>query len=435
MLLFAPLLLLWLSPVVALDLQGAYQLALENDHVWQAAKATAQAGQEVLEQSKGQLLPNISLSGETDQVYLKTTRDPFAATREHYNSSNLTLALTQTLYRKSQFIQLTQAYTKIQGAEADLQSAKQNLAVRVASAYFEALYADDGLAALQVQQEATLGQLKAARRIFTAGEGTRTDIDEAQAALDLNQAQILQAQQHTTYTREQLIVLVGQGIKKLNPINLKRFKPSLTLHSLEDRLALAETKNPDLLSAQKKVEVAEQEVAKANSAHLPTLDLVAKYYDSKNESTQSLNTDYRASQIGVQFRVPLYVGGQIDSAVREAIARLEVARQQYEQTLQAVNLQIRKEYQNVTEGVTHLIALDQAAHSINQLVISTEHGIKAGTRTQIDLLKVFQQRANVNRDQASARYQFLLAKLKLQIIAGESIEDLIDDINFVLGEN
>lgn len=64
--------------------------------------------------------------------------------------------------------------------------------------------------------------LDIARKALAAGSGTRTDIDEAQAKLDMTQAQELQARQNLDFTKRQLEVLISRPVDKLEPLNVTK---------------------------------------------------------------------------------------------------------------------------------------------------------------------------------------------------------------------
>ncbi|MFA6312299.1 MAG: TolC family protein, partial [Sterolibacterium sp.] len=133
-----------------------------------------------------------------------------------------------------------------------------------------------------------------------------------------------------------------------------------------------------------------------------------------SENQVTINQFYLTSQVGLQVNIPLYAGGYTSSQIRQALANLEKFQQQYEARRREVDLQIRKEFQNVAEGVLKVKAQEQAERSADQALFSNQKGYQAGTRTQIDILNAQQQRMNVRRDLANARYQYLMARIRLQ---------------------
>ena len=110
-----------------------------------------------------------------------------------------------------------------------LNQEEQTLVVRVVGAYFEAMLTHERLDLVLAQRKAYTTQLDVARKSFAAGSGTRTDIDAAQAQLDLNAAEEIEVRQNIVYTLRQLEILVGQPIDQLSTLNTSKPAPGLTM--------------------------------------------------------------------------------------------------------------------------------------------------------------------------------------------------------------
>ena len=144
----------------------------------------------------------------------------------------------------------------VQDAEAGLERELQNLGVRVASACLEALLAH-GPARTRAEQAFIVTQLDAARKALAAGSGIRTDIDDAQARLDMNRAQELEARQHVGYARRQLEILINApagDLARLDADRLAQLQPES--NSLEEWLAQAEANSPEIRALRALVETA-----------------------------------------------------------------------------------------------------------------------------------------------------------------------------------
>lgn len=412
----------WMSvalPAWALDLPQAYELAMKNEPGWQTAQAQNRAAQELPVQARALLLPNLQLSASQSGVYSK---DLDTDAGQKYPKHVLNLSLRQTLYRKPQLANLAQTAAQVRQADADLERSRRELLVKVASAYVEVLYADQSLATLQAQLSAHAGQLAAARRAFAGGEGTRTDIDEAQARHDITQAQVLKASQQRTYAREQLAVLIGQPVTELAPLSAtSRIRVEQTL---ADWLAQAEQNSPELQALRARIDAAQQEVEKTRGGHYPTLDLTATAGRSESDTLNTEGKRYQYAQAGFELVVPLYSGGGVDSAVRQALAKLDAERAAFQQAKLALELAVRKEHQNLSEGRASLAALEVARKSAEQMRYGVEKGIQAGTRTQIDRLDAIKQEADVERELALTRYQLALAAIRLLVLTEARVEPI-----------
>jgi len=427
------------APAQALDLLESYRLALEQDASYQASRAETAASRELVPQARAQLLPSLSSSLSRGKNQTNSETPGFLGARTfssyEYLSSNYGLALRQPLYRKYNFAQYYQARSQVRSAEAVLDKSLQDMVVRLCGAYLEALMAQDQLNLVQSAKEAYAGQLRAAKHSFEAGQGTRTDIDDAQARYDMALAQELDATQGVEHTRRQLQVIVNQPVSSLAVLNPDRMQLLSPLPANPDEwIARGEEVNAELRAMRANIETATLEVEKARSGHMPTVDLLVQRSTSASENQVAINQHYLTSQVGLQVNIPIFAGGYVSSQIRQALATLERSRQQYEARRREVALNIRKEYQNVDAGVMKVKAQEQADRSSHQALFSTQKGYQAGTRTQIDILNAQQQRMNVRRDLANARYQYLMARIRLQGLVGSLNEEEINTINSWLSE-
>ena len=429
----AALLLGLAAPAWSLDLMQAYRAALEQDATVRAARAATDSARERLPQARSQLLPQVSLSvgrNHNDLTSTQTYLGKPVGNSDQYYSFNQTLQLRQALFRKPLWDGLQQADYMVQDAEAGLERELQNLGVRVASAYLEALLAQDQLELVLTQQAFIVTQLDAARKALAAGSGIRTDIDDAQARLDMNRAQELEARQHVGYARRQLEILINApagDLARLDADRLAQLQPEST--SLEEWLAQAEANSPEIRALRARVETARLEVAKAEGGHYPTLDAVAQVTRSASENVTTPSSRYDNHVYGLQLNVPLYAGGYTSSVVRQALAEQLRAEETLEATRRDLGLRLHNEYRGVTEGAMKVKALEQAVASADQVLTSSRRAFQAGSRTRLDVLNAEQQLQAARRDLAQARYLYLISRVRLQALAGGDKDRSMVEVN------
>lgn len=425
------------SPAWALDLMQSYRLARAEDAHFQAARADAAVSREALPQARSQLLPNLSgtISRSKNATDRELTQTGLTQTDTfNYFSGSAALSLRQPLFRPANMAAYRQAQSDVEAAEATLENSGQDLMVRLATYYFEALMAEDQLTLLQAQKEAYGAQVAAAKLALKTGDGTRTDIDDAQARLDMALATEVELQENVEYTRHQLQTVINRPVAGLAPLQPQRLplQPPLPA-TAETWIKRAEDTNPELRALRASIESARQELDKAYAGHLPTVDLVAQRSISSNENNLSLNTHYATTLVGVQATIPLFAGGYNNAQERKAAAALEKLEQQYEARRRDVGLQVRKEFKGVSEGAAKVKALETAERSADQAVFSNQKGFQAGMRTRVDILNAQQQRMTVKRDLAQARYQYILSRVRLLSLVNAMTEDELGVMNAWLG--
>ncbi len=128
------------------------------------------------------------------------------------------------VYRPQNWTALDQAKLTVLQSEAQLAQSTQDLALRVANAYFNVLAARDQLIALLASKQATGEQLQQARREFEVGTKTIIDTNEAQARFDQIVAQEQVALGALLVRRSELQVIIAREPDTLAPL---RERPNL----------------------------------------------------------------------------------------------------------------------------------------------------------------------------------------------------------------
>lgn len=422
------------QPAWSMDFRQAYDAAYDNDASIRAARAGAKASRERLPQARAQLVPNVTLNAGRNYNDLtsegRNVLGQPSRSEANYFSGNQTLTVRQPLYRPYQQAQVRQAEAQVEDANAALERDEQSLVVRVGEAYFEALLAEDQLALIISQKTTYITQLDAARKSLAAGSGTRTDVDEAQARLDMTTAQELEARQNQNFTRHRIEVLTGQRLDVLAQLDVERFVPQSPVPELVDAwIERAEQASPELQSLRAQLEAARQEIEKAKAGHKPTLDVVAQWARTNSDSVTSVNSRHDNKTLGLQLSVPLYAGGYVNSTIRQAVAAEEKAQEMLEAARRDLGVRVHREFRGVTEGVLRIRALEQAARSAEQSVLSNQRSFQAGFRTTLDVLNAEQQKIMVQRDLAQARYLYLVSRLRLQALAGDDRLTSVAEVN------
>jgi outer membrane protein/protease secretion system outer membrane protein len=422
---------LFALPAAALDLVTAYLQALENDANFLAARASTDAQREALPQARAWLLPNLSFSGNRSKNNTDITQNSGSGplTRHFdYFAEGQNLTLRQPLYRRAILAQYRQAEAQVAGAELLLERERQNLAAKVAAAYFDLLAAQEQLRAFAEQKTAYQEQWLRFQAMFEKGAGTRTDRDEAKARYDMAIAQEIDAVNALDLAERTLAAMTNSPAPAVSLALLDgrrvALEPPVPV-SFEEWVKLAENSNPELASMRYAIEAAQQEVTKQGSGHLPTLDLIVQHSYSASETVSIIGSQYNTRMLGFQLAIPIFSGGAVVSAERQALANVERARQQYEAARRQMTLNVRREFNNVVQGIVKVRALEQALQSAEQALRSTEMGVKAGTRNNLEVLNARQQLYTTQRDLGRARYDYVVGRLKLKAAAGTlAVEDI-----------
>ena len=422
----------------AADLLSLYRDAQIQDATYAGAKAQYIGAQEKLPQARALLLPSINFSAGThyNDVNTDYPSNIFPSGRQDFYDYNYGVNLTQPIFRRQNTATFEQAKVQVKQAETQLSAASQDLMTRVAQGYFDVLLARANLSTIRSQKTAVAEQLEQAKRNFVVGTATITDSREAQARYDLVVAQELVGENDLEVKGRALEQIVGKPVGKLaglsTPVTLNPPEPA----DMAAWVDQAYQSSLQVAFAQQSLEIAAQEIKKADAGHYPTLDAIGSLTDNyANGSAQGIASDIKALVVGVQLNVPLYQGGGISSRVREAVAGQERARQDLEGARRNVALQTRTAFLGVTSGLGQIKALRQAVESTKLQLESTKLGQEVGVRTAVDVLNAEQQLAAAQRDLAQALFNTIVNQLKLKAAVGKLAEADLADVNILLKDD
>ena len=431
-----------LAPVQAQSLVELLNAARSYDAPWQSAKAQLDASVARADQARAGLLPSAALSGSVSRAHneLSASTLPSRAT-SGMTTQSVGINASQPLYRPANRIALQQGLHGVDLARAQLDAATQDLLVRVSQGYFDVLAAQDTLAFVQAQKAAVSEQLAAAKRNFEVGTSTVTDSREAQARFDLVRAQEIAAENDLRVKNLALDQLVGKDATQ--PLPLATPLPPLPLLALEPdnvaawvQQAQDATTQPLLRQAAIALAVAELETQKAQTGHLPTVDLQAGYNVQRSPNgTMTLpgvNSRVNNASIGVALNLPLFAGFAVQNRVKETLALQDKVRADFDDLRRTLAQNTRAAFYGVQSGQGQVKALEAAELSSQSALEANQLGYQVGVRINIDVLNAQSQLYQTKRDLAQARYNLLLGKLKLRQAAGTLTEADVQAINALL---
>lgn len=437
----ATALTLWLlqaGPASALGLIQAYDAALRKDPAYRAAVYENEAGQQYKVLGRSSLLPNLSASYSNSKNQAEITSK--AASREatehrDYTSTSGAVQLRQPLFSLEGVARYYQGIAQTNYSDAQFSVRRQELILRLVTAYVDAKYAEDRLALANVQRDAYAEQRRVNDRMFEKGEGARTDMLETQAKYDLAEAGALEAKDNLTDARNALAAMVGQEITVLDTLRddfrVKPMQPA----DFDGWKALALEHNPEIIAQRHAVEAAFQDIKKNRAGHAPRLDAVASISESSSDTINTYNQEAKTNSIGLQLNIPLYAGGYTSAMTSQAVSSHEKAKADLETKTNQVLIDLRKYYSQASSGEQRIDALVKSVSSAHLLVEATQKSVKGGLRTNLDVLNAQQQLFTAKRDLASARYNYLVGCLRLRQAAGVvGVGDLQDIAGyFVVG--
>ncbi|WP_421526592.1 TolC family outer membrane protein [Pseudomonas yamanorum] len=409
--------------VQALGLLDAYDLALRNDPTFQAAIQEREAGEENRIIGRAGLLPNLSWSynnSRNESEVTQSTAVGNVTSDRDYRSYASTLTLQQPLLDYEAYARYRQGAAQALFADERFRGRSQELAVRVLSAYSQALLAQERIELSRAQKRAYAERLQLNERLLKGGEGTRTDVLETQARLSLAQAEEIESLDTQDAALRELEAIVGEPlqIEELAPLTRQFDIPPLEPNRFETWRDLAMANNPELKSQHHALDAAEYEVERKRAGHMPKVSLYASSRQTSSDSESSYNQKYDTNSVGIQVSLPLFAGGSVSASTRQAANQLSQAQYELDAQTAKTLIELRKQFNLNTSGAAKVRAYEMAVSSATALVTATKKSVTGGERVNLDVLDAEQQLFTARRDLADARHAYLLARIQLKYFAG-----------------
>jgi outer membrane protein len=408
----------------AQSLSEVVQAARGVDATYLGAQSSADAAHYRYEQSRSAHLPTAGLSvtaARDNSTSPQPGQSGVVSEKVKTTSVGGTITATQSIFNRQNDLAIDVAAKAEEVARSQLAQADQDLIVRVSQAYFNVLAAADALTSVQGNSKSIGEQLSSAKRNFEVGNATITDTREAEARADLARSKQIAAENDLLVAKVTLDQLVGRNGVVPHPLILPAVLPPVMPSQASDWVTLAESDSQTLKQARIALEAAEITTARARAGHLPTLGASASYARSRAHDSfdgASFTGNSRDASIGVTLNVPIFSGFLIQNQVNEAAALERKARTDADGIHNSVVLGTRTAFVGALTQAAQVKALEAAEASSKLALDATLLGYKVGVKVNLDVLNAQSQLYETQTQAAGARYQYLLATLKLREAAG-----------------
>jgi outer membrane protein len=404
----------------AQSLKELYDAARAYDATYLASRALADSAQYRLAQSYSLRRPQVRLNGTVGH----SETDPVTGSIVGGNSQQAAVLARHPLFNRANGVTIDQAERQFEISRADLETAEQDLIIKVSQAYFDVLAAQDTLATARANRTGISEQLASAKRNFEVGTSTITDTREAQARFDIATSQELAAENDLRTKRVALDLLVGRNNVQPKPLAAPVSLLPVGAPDPEEWITRADGSHPTIRRARLGYDIARLETEKARAGHLPTVDLTGSIGSTRNAGRLVTANGGRpgtasTASIGVELNYVLYAGESIQNRVRETMVLEDKARNDLETARRAVAQATRQAYFSTQSLQAQAKALEAAEASSKLALEATQLGYRVGVRVNLDVLNAQTQLFSAQRDLSKARYDAIVTSLRLRQAAGQ----------------
>jgi outer membrane protein len=409
------------------DLLDVWRLARANDPVLAAADALRLGTHDLADQARAALLPQASAAAAIGRERDSGAALPTASA----HTTDVTLAVSQVVFDAGLWSQLKAARLNADSQDATVESARQQLGLRVATAYFDALLAADLLVSVQANEDAFAQQVEQSQQRYKAGLDAQVDVDQSRSYQALAHGNTIAARQSLVDALAAVAEITGS-----TPATLKTLRDDLPLAAPSPAdpqawVATALQGNPALWAAQRGVASAESSIDAARAGHLPSLSAGLNLGRPTGAPYGDLSGRLANTAV-LTLNVPLFAGGATQARVSQAVHQRDGARDSLETQRRAIERATKAAYGSVVTGIGEVQSTRDAVAAAQASLAATRVGREVGNRTQTDVLNAIQTLAQAQAAYAQARHQFILGRLQLQQAAGALTEADLANVNALL---
>jgi len=413
------------APVAAQSLTDTLIAAYRNSNLLEQNRAVLRAADEDVAQAVAALRPVVNFVAQSQAQFSRDSQ----MGRRNQLSASLGLSASVTLYDFGRGQMAVQgAKEQVLGVRAALLGLEQQVLLNAVAAFMDVRSAADTVALRESNVRLITQEVRAARERFDVGEGTRTDIAIAEARLAGARSQLASAEGDLKVAREDYKFATGAYPGQLRP------PPALPrlARSLEAAQEVARANHPSIRQAQHDAAAADIAVERAATQRLGSVSGsasanvgVSRNLDSVPPGT-SRTGDSRSLTLGLEYSRPLYSGGALPSAQRQAMARRDAARSELHQTVAQVLQNVAQAWARMEVAAASIEASERQIRAAQTAYDGVREEAALGARTTLEVL-------DAEQELADARAALVQAQAGLQLAAYSVLESMglltVEDLN------
>lgn len=377
-----------LSPAFGETLSGALAKAYKLNSTLNADRAGVRATDESVAIAKSGYRPRIAATATGSYTSTSGVTSPQRITVGTYG-----IELQQTLFDGFQtFNNVRAAEAQVRASRENLRNTEQTVLIDAATAYMDVIRDRQIVRLRQSNLEFLEEQVRAARSRFEVGEGTRTDVAQAEADRSLAVSQLSSARAQALTSEAIYRRVIGEAPNQLTPPGPAKNLPK----TLDQAFTLAATQHPAILASEHLVDAIAFQVKSTEGQLLPQLSASV----GVSRTNRNISPDPGAlealsgggsgqsdsANIGATLTVPLYQGGRVAAQVRQTKEQLGEARIQVD----VARDQVRS---NVASAWSQFVAAQEATVANRAVVAASRLALNGvieernvGQRTTLDVL-------------------------------------------------
>lgn len=367
------------SSAGAQTLSQVFASAYSNNPTLNAARALTRSIHENVAIARGGYRPQVSATAETGVRSVNSSPGASSSGIE----SALGLSVQQDIFNGFQTVNATkEADASVRAQHEALRSTEQSVLLDAVTAFADVIQNIEILRLNRNNLKFLDEQVRASQDRFEVGEGTRTDISQAQAQRQSALSQVLSAEANLASSKAVFFQVTGMQPKNLRrKMKIRRFLPK----SLKSALNTAANEHPDILSAKHSVDSAAFNVKEQEGGLLPRVSVEGNVSSQFHPVPGVTNRVDSASIFG-RLTVPIYQGGIVSAQVRQAKEQLGQARINVDVSRDLIRATVVSSWSNLLAAHASIRAAEAGVSAAELAVEGVLEEFRVGQRTRLDIL-------------------------------------------------
>ena len=414
-----------------LTLEQAVSLALQNNRGVKAADAQVEAADAGLLKSTSGFLPKVNLSetwSKTDnplmvfgtklnqEIVSPSDFDPQTINNpESISNYNTRFSVMQPVFNGGkEYIGRSQAQLSKDASVSQRERTRQETVYNVIKAYYGLLLAQAYNAVASQSLDTSAANVKLAEARYRAGAVLQSDLLRARV-------QYAEVKEMVTRTENSVRLAAAglnfaMGVPQGNEYEITgSLAPQEPRTDLEQLLAEAQNKRPDLMAMEMNRRNAEQSVAMAKTDYLPSLNVMGQV---DWNSAKVAGDDAKSWALMAVLQWNLFDGLVTRSKVKEAVATNSRMRSLEEQTREAVQLEVRQAYYSLSSSADRIAATSTSVQEAEEGLRIVQKRYESGMTNFVDVLGAENALIRARTSALQAVYDNNVADAELKLATG-----------------
>ena len=306
----------------------------------------------------------------------------------------------------------------LQAATEDLNKAKEDISIQVASAYLQVLFNQELAKVAHSQVELSKEMLAQKEAFFKNGKASESEWMEAKTRVAQDQLSAVQAENNLTLA----LLDLSQLLELPSPENFSIETPDVRMEQLEEELTSptdiynqAVLAKPAILAAQYRLQGAARSIRIAQSSWYPQLSfgagLSTNYYKVSGRENAQFRTQLRdnfSQYVGISLSIPIFDRLNTRNRVRAARIDQTTLSWQLEEAKKSLYKEIQQAYYNATAAQSKYRATGRSVEATRTAFQYARERYEAGKSSVFEYNEAKTNYAKSLAEEAQAKYEFIL---------------------------